>query len=129
LTVITEQTGRVLDDPSVDLLGRLRDEGVLDDTDWARIRGWLPEALEFLAGPNETVTKDEKGHVVLNLDADPRNADWLRISAAFRKAGHRLPMWAAMWLWWLGHDRDDAFWRRIGSVAGELGYPRFDRRR
>jgi len=54
LTLITMQIGRILDDPSVDLLGRLRDERVLDDADWARIGAWLPEALEFLAGPNET---------------------------------------------------------------------------
>jgi hypothetical protein len=126
LNVIMMQAGRVLDDPSVELLGRLRDERVLDDADWARICVWLREALEFLARPNETATRDKDGRLVINPDADPRNANWIRISAASRQAGHTLPMWAAMWLWRLGHERGAAFWHRIGSAARHLGYPKVE---
>ncbi len=116
--------GRALDGPSAELLARLRDERVLDDSDWRCILEWLGEALEFLAEPDATASRDEAGRLVLNPDADPRNANWLRIAGACRRAGYRLPMWAAMWLWRLGHDRRPQFWRKIGSAARALGFPK-----
>ena len=124
LTLIMSRLGRTLDDRSVEFLARLRDSHVLDDGDWRHILEWLPEALAFLAGPDPTATRDEAGRLVLNLDADPRNADWLRITGAYRRAGYRLPMWAAMWLWRLGHDRSPQFWRKIGSEAEKMGFPK-----
>lgn len=46
--------------------------------------GKIPSALEFLAGPNPTVTRSDHGQMVLDPDADPRNANWLRLAAAAR---------------------------------------------
>jgi hypothetical protein len=67
----------------------------LRDADWMHVLGEIPAALRCLAGPNPTVTSDERGQVVLDLDADPRNADWLRLATAARKARHHLPLWSA----------------------------------
>src|SRR5262249_51321817 len=66
------------------------------------------------------------GTHAINLDADPHNANWLRINAAQRLSGHRLPMWAAMWLRALGHDEEDDFWRQVGHVADTVGYSPWD---
>jgi hypothetical protein len=35
-------------------------------------------------------------------------------------------MLAALWLWWLGHERGAAFSRRIGRAARELAYAKFE---
>ena len=39
----------------------------------------MREALEYLSRPDETLGRTDDGHIVINPDADPRNADWLRI--------------------------------------------------
>ena len=62
--------------------------------------------------------------IVLDPDADPRNADWLRISAACRLAKRSLPTWAALWLWRLRTDTSPRFWDAIGRVPEQLGYPK-----
>jgi hypothetical protein len=108
---------RELDDPSAEFLARLRGCGRLRDADWQHILGEIPSALEFLAGPNPTVTRNDRGQPILDPDADPRNANWLRLVAAARKAQHRLPLWAAMWLWQVGHKRGASFWEVVAQIA------------
>jgi hypothetical protein len=117
---------RELDDPSVEFLARIRAAGVLSNADWEHILGEIPKALRFLSKPNPTVTQDEHGHTVINPDADPRNANWLRLASAARKAQHHLPMWAAMWLWQVGHSREPGFWDGVGRIAEELQFPRHE---
>jgi hypothetical protein len=115
---------RELDDPSAEFLARIRADGVLSDANWRHILGEIPKALRFLSKPKPTVTQDEHGLAVLNPDADPRNANWIRLASAARKAQHHLPLWAAMWLWQVGHSRETGFWDRVGRIAEELQFPR-----
>jgi hypothetical protein len=96
---------------------------LLTDEEWTRIKQFLREALAFLSGPQTTVTHAADGSIVLDLNADPRNADWLRISAACHLAKRSLPMWAALWLWWLRTDTSPRFWDAVGRVAEQLRYP------
>ena len=86
---------------------------------------FLREALKFLSGPQKTTTYLPDGKVLLDPDFDPRNADWIRISAAQRLAKHHLPIWAALWFWWLRTDTSPTFWHEIGRIAERLGYPEF----
>lgn len=115
---------RALDDPSAEFLARLRAAGVLSEDDWQHVLGKIPSALQFLAAPNPTVTSDEHGQPVLDPDADPRNANWIRLAAAARRAKHDLPLWAAMWLWQVGHERGLSFWNGVARVAEAMGFPR-----
>ena len=47
-----------------------------------------------------------------------------RVVRAQRLTGYRTPVWAALWLWRIGHDREGrAFWKRVGQVAKEMGCP------
>jgi hypothetical protein len=110
-----------LDDASLPFLHRLRDSHILSTADWATITVWIHEARSFLAGPDETLETDSSGVPVINLNADPRNADWLRIVRVRRLTGHDIPGWAALWLWWLGHDRATAFWSRVAGAAQDAG--------
>lgn len=116
---------RELDDPSAEFLARLRGCGGLRDADWQHVLGQIPSALEFLGGPNLTLTRNDRGQVVLNPDADPRNADWIRVAAAARKGRHQLPPWAAMWLWQVGHESGDSFWGVVGRIAEQMGFERY----
>ena len=122
--MVSEPFKRDLDDPSAEFLARLRAASVLNDTDWQHILGEIPSALRFLAEPNPTATRDEHGHLVLDPDADPRNANWIRLAAAARKAQHHLPLWAAMWLWQVGHTRATSFWGAVGRIAEEMQFPK-----
>jgi hypothetical protein len=124
LSDIEFESQRLLDDDSLRLIAELRSRKLLTDEEWTRIKQFLREALAFLSGPEETLTHAADGSIVLNPDADPRNADWLRISAACRLAKRSLPMWAALWLWWLRTDTSPRFWGAIGRVAERLGYPK-----
>jgi HD domain len=117
---------RELDDPSAEFLARLRGCGGLRDADWQHVLGEIPSALEFLAGPNPTLTQDERGQSILDLDADPRNADWLRLAAAARRARHHLPFLAAMWLWQVGHERGASFWDVVARIAEQMQFPRHE---
>lgn len=121
---VMEPFKRDLDDPSAEFLARLRAAGVLNDTDWQHILGEIPSALQFLAEPNPTATRDEQRHLVLDPDADPRNANWIRLAAAARRAQHHLPLWAAMWLWQIGHTRATSFWGVVGRIAEEMQFPK-----
>lgn len=90
------------------------------------MQGWFVEALRFVNGPSRTVVALPDGGIGLDLDADPRNADWLRTVTAHRLMRHHAPLWATLWLWWINHDAPDAFWQRVGVVAEELGYERYE---
>ncbi len=70
------------------------------------------------------MSQDKSGALV--IDADPRNADWIRIVRAQRLAGYRMPHWASLWLWWIGHDREEGtYWKQVGAVAKAMGFPPF----
>jgi hypothetical protein len=118
--VIAESSG-ALDDRSVEFVTLLRHSGILGDEDWSQIIEELRDALRFLARPNRTVARDAEAHLVIDLDADPRNADWLRSASANRLAGHHLPLWSSLWLWRLGHDRAPSFWSKIRAAARDFG--------
>jgi hypothetical protein len=83
--------------------------------------------MEFLAAPNRTAVRQKDGTIVIDADADPRNANWLRISVAQRHAGYRMPMWACLWLWWLRADEDPEFWRAVGCQAASMGIKAYER--
>jgi hypothetical protein len=125
LSMIELQNGRLLDDDSLRVVAEVRSRNLLTDDEWIQIKQFLGEALEFLSGRQETVTYEAVGRAVINPDADPRNADWIRISAAWRLAKHRLPMWAALWLWKLRTDTSPTFWRKVSRIAEQLGYSKF----
>lgn len=124
LSMIEFESQRLLDDDSVRLIAEVRSRNVLTDDEWIQIKQFLRKALELLPGPQETVTRDADGRFVIDLNFDPRNADWLRIDAARRLANYDLPMWASLWLWWLRTDTSPRFWRKVGRIAEQLGYPK-----
>lgn len=123
LSMIEFENRRLLDDDSLRLIAEVRSRNLLTDEEWSQIKQFLRDALEFLSSPQKTVAHAADGSIVLNPDADPRNADWLRISAACRLANRSLPTWAALWFWWLRTDTSPLFWRRVGRIAEQLGYP------
>jgi hypothetical protein len=123
--MIEFENRRLLDDDSLRLVAEVRSQNLLTDDEWIKIKRFLTEALEFLSAPQKTVKYAADGGMVLDPDADPRNADWLRITAACRLANRSLPMWAALWLWWLRTDTSPTFWRKVGRIAERLGYPKF----
>jgi hypothetical protein len=125
LSVIELENRRLLDDDSLRLAAEVRYQNLITDDEWIQIKQFLREALEFLSGPQTTVTHMADGRILLDHDADPRNADWLRIDAACRLANRSLPMWGALWLWKLRTDTSLAFWRKVGRIAEQLGYPKF----
>lgn len=120
----TLPVGFELDDQSLEFLARLRAAGTLRDADWQHILGQLPEAVRYLSGLNRTVTRNDQSELVLDLDEDPRNADWIRLAAAARKAQHDIPLWAAMWLWQVGHTRGARFWEGVARIADQMQFPR-----
>ena len=112
-----------LDDNSIPVLAALRANELLTDDDWIRIKGFLRDALTFLTGPDKPAQELDDGTIVVCPDADPRSADWPKIATATKLAGHELPSWAALWLWWLRTDSSHQFWRDVGSIAHELAGP------
>ncbi len=114
LTDIERREKVPLDDNSIPLLAALRANQLLTDDDWNRIKGFLRDALSFLSGPDKSTQHLDDGTIVICPDADPRDADWLRIVRARRLAGYELPGWAALWLWWLRMDSSQQFWRDVG---------------
>ena len=123
LSFVEFENRHLLDDDSIRLVAEVRRQNLLSNDEWLRIKQFLKEALAFLSGPGSTHMRD--GRLVIDPDADPRNADWLRIDAACRLSHRALPMWAALWLWRLRTDTSLAFWRRVGRIAGRLGYSEF----
>lgn len=97
LADLQENSEARLDDGSIGLLARLRTAGVRSDGDWERITSFLRDALHYLAFSNKTEAKPEEGKALVNIDADPHDADWICIVRAYRLAGDRLPTWAALW--------------------------------
>ena len=79
LSDIEFDSQRLLDDDSLRLIAELRSRKLLTEEEWTRIKQFLGEALAFLSGPQKTLTHAADGSIVLDPDADPRNADWLRI--------------------------------------------------
>ena len=63
---------------------------------------------------------------MINIDADPRNRDWLKIVRIYRLAGHKIPSWAAIWLEQINirHNRA-TFWRSVKKVASEIALEKF----
>jgi hypothetical protein len=110
-----------LDDDSWPFLLQLRTHNILTATDWARILGWLSDALAFL-GESDDTTTIAAGEVTIDLDADPRDAEWIGITRVYELTGHRIPGWAALWLLWLAHDRGATFWSAVGSAAKNAKY-------
>ncbi len=111
------------DEPAtLDFLVALRKEGVLSDENWRRILQLLASAMEELSRPEP----EGDGKDAINLDADPRNDDWIRIVGARRRAGYRMPSRASLWLWWISFDREDAaFWQQVGRVAEKREFAEF----
>jgi hypothetical protein len=123
LSMIEMESQHILDDGSCELVAEAYRSGILTDEEWTRTKEMLREALAFLTSPQSSSWVEEGGKKFFDIDADPRNADWLRIDAAHRLSGHYLPMWSALWLWRLRMDGSPPFWRRIGNLAKKLGYP------
>ena len=104
LSHIEFENQRSLADNSLRLIAEVRSRNLLTDDEWNQVKTFLKEALTFLSGTQNTAAHKADGSIVIDPDADPRNADWIRISAACRLARHSLPNWAALWLWWLRTD-------------------------
>jgi hypothetical protein len=68
---------------------------------------------------------DSEGHPIPDfaIIEDPRSADWIRIVGVYQRTGVALPDWAALWLWWLRNNVIMTFWRRVGRLAREIGFP------
>ena len=114
----------MLDDDSGRFLLQLRTHNILTTADWEKLLEWLGQALSFLGDSDDTVSVDPEGDLVIDVDADPRNAEWIGIVRVYRLTGYRIPGWAALWLGWLGHDRGPAFWSAVRSVASDANYER-----
>ena len=122
LIAIQRKRKKYLDDASIPLLAHLRENGVIDDEAWSAIKAMMGDALNFLP------VKPQKSEI-LDLDSDPRNADWIKIVRVRRASRRQLPGWAGFWLNRLYHDHKQAFWTRIGRLAAELNVPRLVKRR
>jgi hypothetical protein len=151
LRVVLDRHEHAFDEPeAVQFVAHVRAAGLLTETEWLQILVWLEEAMRYLASTESGEAADdaygdeqedcspdddeddsededeEEIDCIDSPDADPRNADWIRIVGARRRSGHMLPSWAGLWLWWLGHDREfDAWWGPIGELAGSLGIQKF----
>lgn len=106
-----------LRDGSLLFLQRLRHGGVVTGSDWTTVNAWIHEARALHETLDRGVSRHAGGRLSLNLDADPRNADWLKIVRVRRLTGYEIPGWAALWLWRLAQDRDASFWSRVGRTA------------
>jgi hypothetical protein len=84
LSTIELENRQLLDDDSLRLVAEVRSRNLLTDSEWIRMKQFLREALEFLSGQQKTVAHSADGRAMLDPDADPRNADWLRIDSACR---------------------------------------------
>jgi len=111
---------REIDEPdTIPFMAKVREKGIIGDGEWTNVLRWLDEAMVYLT---DGMRKDTRG--ALHLDADPRNADWIRIVGAQRMAGYRMPYWASLWLWWIGHKREEEeYWKEVGGIAKAMGFP------
>ena len=92
LSDIEFESQRLLDDESLRLIAEVRSRNLLTEDEWVQIKQFLKQALRFLSSPKKTMSDAADGSIVFDPDADPRNADWLRIDAACRLAKRLLPM-------------------------------------
>ena len=113
-----------IDEPdTVRFIAKVRENGIIGDDEWQEVLRWLDDAMTYL---KKGMHQDKRGALMIDVDADPRNADWIRIVRAQRLAGYRMPHWASLWLWWIGHDREaGTYWKQVGTVAKALKFPRF----
>src|SRR5215213_2160345 len=87
---------RVLDDESGAFIAELRGQRILSDDEWGRVKQFFAKALNYLSHEAKTSQVNSGGHKVFDPDADPRNADWIRIVAARRLVEHYIPHLAAL---------------------------------
>ncbi len=126
----------------------LADYRTLGEQLWSRFNAgrddllWYYRSLADIFGERRVPLAEEVGQAVAELhrlagSANGSGTPWRRHEEAggvlicdgevlLRKTGtgHYLPMWAAMWRWRLGHDRRPQCWRKIGSAARALGFPK-----
>jgi hypothetical protein len=106
---------------SLTFIAEVRKAGILTDEEWKHVLRLLDSAMRIRRdeAPAET-------GAAISMDADPRNADWIRIVRAQRIARHYMPSWAAYWLWLIGGYREEArFWERVREVAQKMGFKKF----
>jgi len=117
LIALQRKRKMALDDNSLPLIAHLRENGVIGNEDWNEIKIMLGDALRFLGAKSSKAA-------VLSLDADARNANWIKVVRIRRASGRELDAWAAIWLNRLYRDRNPAFWSRVGKLAAELNVAR-----
>jgi len=119
LSALETKCGQTLGDPeSKEIIALLRSEGILDDEAWQEALAMYEATLCYLREPDtEDASEDSCHDWIINLDADPCNANWIKIVGAWRKIGHKLPDWVSMWLWTLGYERKEEFWRRVALAT------------
>ena len=124
LQVILTNYDHEIDEPdTVRFIAKVRENGIIGDDEWQKVLRWLDDAMTYLT---KGMHQDKRGALMIDVDADPRNADWIRIVRAQRLAGYRMPHWASLWLWWIGHDREEGtYWKQVGTVAKALKFPGF----
>jgi hypothetical protein len=126
LSMVEFESGRLLDDQSLKLMAALRARNVLTEEEWAQIKAFLRKALDFLTASKDQKLPESEEPPIIDfaiIDADPRNADWIKIAGVNRRTGVALPNWAALWIWWLRNNESMMFWRRVGRIAKEIGFP------
>ena len=122
LEIVVRRYDHDIDEPNtISFISKVREKGIISDSEWKDVLRWLDEAMIYL----ENGMPQDKGGILMP-DADPRNADWLRSVRAQRLVGYRMPRWAALRLWWIGHDREEgAYWKEIGRIAKAMRFPQF----
>jgi hypothetical protein len=106
-----------IDDESVPFLAYLRNGGLLNDEDWLALQAYMADTIVFLR------QSAQKQGGPIDVDGDPRNANWIQLVRIFRLTKHKLPGWATLWLRRLHPNTDAAFWRNVARLADELGLP------
>lgn len=111
-----------IDEPdTVRFIAKVREKGIIGDDEWHYVLEWFDDAMAYL---KKGMPQDNRG--ALMIDADPRNANWIQIVRAQRLAGYRMPHWASLWLWWIGHDREEGeYWKQVGAVAKAMRFAQF----
>lgn len=119
---ISRRLKHKLDEPlSLQLMARLRVAGVLNDEDWSQTLECFRDAIVSLVSERQRSDKS-----TIDIDADPRNQNWLRIVRVYRLAGYKLPSWAALWLLQISvRHNESTFWRSVKKVASEMPLEKF----
>jgi hypothetical protein len=111
------------DEPdTISFIAKLRQKGIIKDTEWEQMLKWLDEAMRSL---KKKMPEDENRNILIITGI--RNADWIRIVHAQRLAGYCMPSWASLWLWWIGNDREGGkWWKKVGAVAKTMKFRPFE---